>query len=80
MLVHKCGQIKNWGGECRDVTLTKLQSQNIYTGGFNSPKFQSRFPFSVCSGVFINTTHAIVDTRFQLHFFNALTKAKAESA
>ena len=33
MLVHKGGQIKNWGGECRDVTLTKLQSQNIYTGG-----------------------------------------------
>ena len=33
MLVHKGGQIKNWGGECRDVTPTKLQSQNIYTGG-----------------------------------------------
>ena len=25
-------------------------------------------------------THANVDTRFQLHFFNVLTKAKAESA
>ena len=34
MLVHKGGQIKNWGGECRDVTPTKLQSQNIYTGGW----------------------------------------------
>ena len=33
MLVHKGGQIKNWGGECRDVKPTKLQSQNIYTGG-----------------------------------------------
>ena len=33
MLVHKGGQIKNWGGECREVTPTKLQSQNIYTGG-----------------------------------------------
>ena len=25
MLVHKGGKIKNWGGECRDVTPTKLQ-------------------------------------------------------
>ena len=36
MLVHKCGKIRNWGGECRDVTPTKLQSQNIFkvsTGG-----------------------------------------------
>ena len=23
MLVHKGGKIKNWGGECRDVTPTK---------------------------------------------------------
>ena len=30
MLIHKGGKIKNWGGECRDVTPTKLQSQNIY--------------------------------------------------
>ena len=30
MLVHKGGKIKNWGGECRDLTPTKLQSQNIY--------------------------------------------------
>ena len=29
MLVHKCGQIKNWGMECRDVKPTKLQCQNI---------------------------------------------------
>ena len=29
MLVHKGGKNKNWGGECRDVTPTKLQSQNI---------------------------------------------------
>ena len=36
MLVHKGGEIKNWGGECRDVRPTKLQSQNIFiesTGG-----------------------------------------------
>ena len=36
VLVHKGGKIKNWGGECRDVTPTKLQSQNIFkesTGG-----------------------------------------------
>ena len=30
MLVHKGGNIKNWGGECRDVTPTKLQSQNRF--------------------------------------------------
>ena len=30
MLVHKGGKIKNWGGECRDVTPTKLQSHKIY--------------------------------------------------
>ena len=30
MLVHKGGKIKNWGGECRDVTPTKLQSINIF--------------------------------------------------
>ena len=29
MLVHKGGQSKNWGVECRDVTPTKLQCQNI---------------------------------------------------
>ena len=30
MLVHKGGKIKNWVGECIDVTPTKLQSQNIF--------------------------------------------------
>ena len=30
MLVHKGGKIKNWVEECRDVTPTKLQSQNIF--------------------------------------------------
>ena len=30
MLVHKGGKIKNWGGECRNVTPTKLQFQNIF--------------------------------------------------
>ena len=36
MLVHKGCKIKNWGGECRDVTPTKMQSQNKFkksTGG-----------------------------------------------
>ena len=36
MLVHKGGKIKNWDGECREVTPTKLQSQIIFkesTGG-----------------------------------------------
>ena len=33
MLVHKGGKIKNWGGECRDVTPTKSLSQNIRGGG-----------------------------------------------
>ena len=33
MLVHKGGKFKNWGGECRDVTPTKLQSQNIFKEG-----------------------------------------------
>ena len=32
MLVHKGGKIKNWVWECRDVTPTKLQSQNIFKG------------------------------------------------
>ena len=35
MLVHKDGKIKNWGGECRDVTPTKLQSQNIFKEGWS---------------------------------------------
>ena len=30
MLVHKGGKIKNGGGERRDVTPTKLQSQSIF--------------------------------------------------
>ena len=30
MLVHKGGKIKNLGGQCRDVTPTKLKSQNIF--------------------------------------------------
>ena len=29
MLVQKGGKIKDWGGECRDVTPTKSLSQNI---------------------------------------------------
>ena len=42
MLVHEGDKIKNWGGECRDVTPTKLQSQNIFkvsTGKFTKKKF-----------------------------------------
>ena len=33
MLVHKGGKIKNWGGECRDVTPTKSLSQGGGGGG-----------------------------------------------
>ena len=29
MLVHKGGKIKNWGGECRDVTPIKSLSQSM---------------------------------------------------
>ena len=39
MIVHKGGQIKNWGGE-GDVTPTKLQSQNIYIGGLGGGGFR----------------------------------------
>ena len=28
MLVYKGGKIKNWGGECRDVTPTKYQGRS----------------------------------------------------
>ena len=44
MLVHKGGKIKNWGGECRDVTSTKLQSQNIlkdFIGGGGGSHLQN---------------------------------------
>ena len=37
MLVHKGGKIKNWGGECRDVTPTncslKIYSKRSLRGG-----------------------------------------------
>ena len=36
MLVHKGGKIKNWGGECRDVTPTKSLSQNIRVEDVNA--------------------------------------------
>ena len=39
MLVHKGGKIKNWGGECRDVTPTKSLSQNIRVDGNREVKF-----------------------------------------
>ena len=39
MLVHKGGKIKNWGGECRDVTPTKSLSQNIRVGVNREVKF-----------------------------------------
>ena len=29
MLVQKGGKIRNWGGECRDVTPTKLQNWGV---------------------------------------------------
>ena len=39
MLVHKGGKIKNWGGECRDVTPTKSLSQNIRVDVNRAVKF-----------------------------------------
>ena len=49
MLVNKGDKNKNWVGECRDVTPTKLQSQNIFKehwggggGGFGRPGFDPR--------------------------------------
>ena len=39
MLVHKGGQIKNWGGECKDIIPTKLQCQTIQ-GTLQSPNLQ----------------------------------------
>ena len=53
MLVHKGGKLKNWGGECRDITPTKLQSQknkNIYkksTGGRGQDGCERRIKFFV---------------------------------
>ena len=35
----KGGKIKNWGGECRDVTPTKLLSQNIRVDVNREEKF-----------------------------------------
>ena len=39
MLVHKGGKIKNWGGECRDITPTKSLSQNIRVDENRQVKF-----------------------------------------
>ena len=43
MLVHKGGKIKNWGGECRDVTPTKSLSQNIRVDVNQELKFFGKF-------------------------------------
>ena len=40
MLVHKGGKMKNWGGECRDVTPTKSLSQNIRVDVNREVKFR----------------------------------------
>ena len=45
MLVHKGGKIKNWGGECRDVTPTKWLSQNIRVDVNRSEVFVKTFFF-----------------------------------
>ena len=45
MLVHKGGKIKNWGGECRDVTPTKSLSQNIRVDVNRQVKFLYYFFF-----------------------------------
>ena len=45
MLVHKGGKIKNWGGECRDVTPTKSLSQNIRVDVNREVKFLCKLFF-----------------------------------
>ena len=45
MLVHKGGKIKNWGGECRDVTPTKSLSQNIRVDVNREVKLKKYFFF-----------------------------------
>ena len=45
MLVHKGGKIKNWGGECRDVTPTKSLSQNIRVDVNREVKFLGKLFF-----------------------------------
>ena len=53
MLVHKCDKIKNWGGKCRDVTPTKLQSQNIFkesTGGGERSEVFAKIKKKNCVG------------------------------
>ena len=50
MLVHKGGKIKNWGGECRDVTPTKSLSQNIRVDVNREVKFFFFFFFFLRGG------------------------------
>ena len=50
MLVHKGGKIKNWGGECRDVTPTKSLSQNIRVDVNREVKFFYFFFFFFLGG------------------------------
>ena len=46
MLVHKGGHIKNWSGECRNVTPTKLQCQNIQRPLHGMQVFYQNYKFS----------------------------------
>ena len=50
MLVHKGGKIKNWDGECRDVTPTKSLSQNIRVDVNREVKFVKTFFFFLGGG------------------------------
>ena len=50
MLVHKGGKIKNWGGECRDVTPTKSLSQNIRVDVNQELKFFGKFKKKIGGG------------------------------
>ena len=50
MLVHKGGKIKNWGGECRDVTPTKSLSQNIRVDVNREVKFLCKLFFFFWGG------------------------------
>ena len=50
MLVHKGGKIKNWVGECRDVTPTKSLSQNIRVDVNREVKFLWKLFFFFLGG------------------------------
>ena len=73
MLEHKGGQTKNWGGECRDDTSTKLQCQNIHCRYFTKKIFYNnykkinmqKFKAPSCYSYQDNSSRDIMITNFQ---------------